>query len=149
MKMILSPGKLEELYGKFRNMNTNENDFATGEIRRIVQEEPDRTSSGATTSLYRKTQGLLQSVTEGLQTRLYSTVVPSMSDQPSASSATPGNSSLNQLQISSIWGPHKKKKRKDQTVNPAIPTVLNLTSKLAHLIKLKHFMLVCIQKILK
>ena len=34
--MILSPGKLEELYGKFRNMNTNENDFATGEIRRIV-----------------------------------------------------------------------------------------------------------------
>ena len=146
--MILSPGKLEELYGKFRNMNTNENDFATGEIRRIVQEEPDRTSSGATTSLYRKTQGLLQSVTK-LQTRLYSTVVPSMSDQPSASSATPGNSSLNQVQISSIWGPHKKKKRKDQTVNPAIPTILHLTSKLAHLIKLKHFMLVCIQKILK
>ena len=76
--MILSPGKLEELYWKFRNMNTNENDFATGEIRRIVQEEPDRTSSGATTSLYRKTQGLLQSVTEGLQTRLLSTVVPSI-----------------------------------------------------------------------
>ena len=114
MKMILSPGKLEELYGKFRNMNTNENDFATGEIRRIVQEESDRTSSGATTSLYRKTQGLLQSVTEGLQTRLYSTVVPSMSDQPSASSATPGNSSLTQVQISSIWGPQKEKtKRSD------------------------------------
>ena len=43
-------------------------------------EELDRTRSGGTTSLYRRTQGLLQSVTEGLQARLSSTTVPSASD---------------------------------------------------------------------
>ena len=37
-------------------MNTNENDFATEEIRRIVWEELDRTHSGATTSLHRRTR---------------------------------------------------------------------------------------------
>ena len=47
-------------------MNANENNSTTTEIRRIGLEELDRTRSGATTSLYRRTQGLLESVTEGL-----------------------------------------------------------------------------------
>ena len=96
-------------------MNTNENDFATEEIRRIVREELDRSRCGATTSLYRRTQGLLQLVTEGLQTRRSSTTVPSTSDQPSPSSATPGNSSLTQVQISSIWGPPKEKSKRSES----------------------------------
>ena len=137
-------------------MNTNENDFATEEIRRIVREELDRTRSGATTSLYRRKQGLLQSVTEGLQTRWSSTMVPSTSDQPSPLSATPGNSPLTQVQIPlclrckfPVFGVHQKRKGKDQKANPAIPIVLNPTRNLAHQIKLKHFVLICILKILK
>ena len=43
-------------------MNTNENNLATEEIRRIMQEELGRTQSGATNSLYQRTQGLLQPV---------------------------------------------------------------------------------------
>ena len=89
-------------------MNANGNNSATTEIRRIGREDLDRTRSGATTSLYRRTQGLLESVTEGLQTRLSSTTVPSTSDQPSPSSVTQGNFSLTQVQISSIWGPPKE-----------------------------------------
>ena len=125
--------------------NIKENDSATEKIRRIVWEELDRTRSGGTTSLYRRTQGLLQSVTEGLQARLSSTTVPSASDQPSPSS---GNSSLTQVKFR-LFGLQQKKKGKDQTANPVIWIVLDPTRNLVRLIKLKHFMLICIQKIVK
>ena len=129
------------------NTNTNENDSVIEDVRRILLGELDRTCSGATTSLYIKTQNLLQAVTEGLQMRLSSTTAPSTSDQASPSFATPGNSSLTQVQISSFWV-HQKKNRKDQKANPAMSIVLNPTRNLAYLIKLKHFMLICIQNIL-
>ena len=128
-------------------MNTNENDSATEEIRRIVQEGLERTRSGATTSLYQRTQGLLQSVTEELQTRLSSTKVPSMSDQPYTSSATPGNSSDSGANFQYLG--FTKREKENKRGNPAIPINLNPTRNLAHLIISKHFMLICVQKILK
>lgn len=125
--------------------NSKENDSATEKIRRIVWEELDRTRSGGTTSLYRRTQGLQQSVTEGLQARLSSTTAPSASDQQSPSS---GNSFLTQVKFP-LFGLQQKRKGKDQTANPVIWIVLDPTRNLVSLIKLKHFMLICIQKIVK
>ena len=119
-------------------MNTNENDFATEEIRRIVREELDRTRCGATTSLYRRTQGLLQLVTEGLQTRRSSTTVPSMSDQPFPSSATPGNSCLTQVQIFSIWHPPKEKRKRLES-QPDHPNSFKSNKKFSTLKKTKTF----------
>lgn len=108
-------------------------------------EELERTRSGGTTSLYRRTQGLQQSVTEGLQARLSSTTVPLASDQPSPSS---GNSFLTQVKFP-LFGLQQKRKAKGQTANPVIWIVLDPTRNLVRLIKLKHFMLICIQKIVK